>query len=247
MIKKWIPSLLLSLAILSGCSMTKSNQGGSQAPAARPETLTVGDETIHPGEFSQVTQVRFHPDGKVTVQEEFTGTQHFATWLTKYQDAIAQAVSGTLNKVEEGERTRFVSQTEFDSVAALNGAGRMEATVLNSPLFYTLQVKTATSGYTAAKLAQLFDRPEGQLTDEDWGKYLLDAYHLRYEVRDERTGAEYNWERSAREIGGGQDVSFDNKSWRPLAWVVLGMSGILLLFVTWAGFFGERIWAPRVE
>jgi hypothetical protein len=247
MIKKWIPPLLLSLVLLSGCALAKSSQDGARAPAARPDSLTAGGSTIYPGEFSQVTQVRFHPDGKVTVQEEFTGTQQFATWLTKYQDAIAQAVSGELKKVEEGERTRFVSQTEFDSVAALNGAGRMEATVSNSPLFYTLQVKTATSAYTATKLAQVFDRPEGQLSDEEWGTYLLDAFHLRYEVKDERTGAEFNWERSAREIGSGQDLLFNSKVWRPLAWAVLGVSGALLLFVTWAGFFGERVWAPQVE
>jgi hypothetical protein len=247
MIKKWIPALLLSLVALSGCSLAASKQDLGRTPAARPEALTVDGKSIDPGEFSQVLQVRFHPDGKVTLQEEFVGTNHFASWLTEYYDALKQVVEGPLQKVEEGDRTHFVSQTEYSSVAALNGGGRMEATLGNSPLFYTLQVKTATTGYTAEKLAQFFDRPEANLSDEQWGSYLLDAYHLNYIVTDERTGATYHWERSARQIGSGQDVNFVDKAWRPMAWVVLGVSGTLLVLVTLAGLFGERVWAPRVE
>ncbi|HLO02561.1 MAG TPA: hypothetical protein VK191_05600 [Symbiobacteriaceae bacterium] len=249
MIKKIVPLLLLTLVLLAGCSSRASDHDGARAPAARPESLTAtSGETIHPGRISQTVQIRLHPDGRVSILAEFAGTEHFKDWMNEQYDFLESAMGGRLDRFEEGGQARFSRTIEFGSVAELNESGMMSLNLSRSPFVYGLAWKTQTSSYSADTLAAVFTQPAANLVaDEAWGDYLLDVYHLKYLVTDERTGAQYTWERSAREIGSGQTVSFVARAWRPLAWVLLGLTGAILAFVIWAGLFGERIWAPRVE
>lgn len=249
MIKKLVPGLLLAGVLLAGCTSRSSDHDGARLPAARPESLTTASgELIQPGRISQIVHLHLHTDGRVTLEAEFAGTDHFKKWMNEEGDLLAEAMGGDVVRIDDGAQARFVRQIEYDSIAEVNETGAMELEVVRTPLYYTLNWTTKTASYSPDSLAQVFTQPEsGPVTAEAWGSYLLDAYHLRFEVTDERTGAQYAWERSAREIGAGQTVSFIDKAWRPLAWIILGAAGALLAFVTWAGLVGERLWAPRAE
>lgn len=250
MIKRIAPALLLSLVLLAGCSTRASDHDGARAPAARPESVAaINGETLYPGRISQTVQMQLHTDGRVTLQGEFTGTDHFKDWLIDHHGLMESIMGGPIELFEEGRQVRVTRTIEYDSVAEVNEMTSMELDLPRSPFFYGLTWKATTSRYSADDLAAVFIQPESNpVSSEAWGAYLLDAYHLRYLVTDERTGAQYSWERSAREIGSaGQTVSFVDKAWRPLAWVLLGLTGGLLAFVTWAGLVGQRVWSPQVD
>lgn len=249
MMKRLVPGLLMTLVLITGCAGRVSDHDGARLPAARPESLsTVNGATLHPGRISQTVHLQLHANGRVSLQAEFTGTDHFKEWMNAEGDFLEAAMGGDVERVDDGGQARFIRRIEYGSIAEVNETGVMELELSGSPLFYTLSWQTQTASYSADSLAEVFTQPEAEpVTAEAWGTYLMDAYHLRYEVTDERTGAQYAWERSAREIGEGQTVAFVDKAWRPLAWIVIGLAGALLAFVTWAGLFGERLWAPRVE
>lgn len=248
MIKRLVPGLLLTLVLVTGCA-AHSDHDGARLPAARPESLTAASgEAIHPGRISQTVLMQLHTDGRVSLQAELSGTDHFKEWMSDQAELLEVVMGGSLARALEGNQARFTRRIEYDSVAELNEAGMVQLELSSTPLIYGLTWKARTSSFSAESLAQVFTQPEAQpFSEEAWGTYLLDAYHIRYVVTDERTGAEYAWERSAREIGSGQTVSFVDKAWRPLAWVVLGLAGVLLAFVAWAGLFGERLWTARLQ
>lgn len=243
-----LPALLLSLTLLVGCSARHSDHDVARTPAARPESLEVASGTrVEPGQITRSLQVELGADGRISLREEWTGTKHFKEWMDEQFTYLQQSIKG-IERVDAGAETHFVRDLTFGSVEELNSSGMMEAEVYNSPLYYTLTWRTETEGYSATELAQVFTPPAAAgLSAEEWGSYLLDAYHVRFLVTDERTGAQYSWERSAREIGSGQRVAFNDRAWRPLAWVLISVAGALLAFVTWAGLMGERRWAPLSE